>query len=284
MLKKSRLLRLPDRWKKPLKCAAATSADVAKTTLVTLERSADAFPPLKSAVGGVLAVWGAAERVKSSKKNAQAVAARCREVLDVLLEVVPDHSNIPPEMLISIDKFTILLKDIQEAIESLQKRRGIDSLLHLNRSEGQLLGFGQRLDNACRCFTMSGTLRTEVKLSEMQRGVSDMSTKLEIIDRTESKLSDVQCEVANAKLEVIDRTVTKLSEIQCDVANAKLEVIDHSELKLSAIQRELATTTVKLEGIARTESRLVEIQREMLKLDRGQRHLKSLLTISIGLF
>jgi hypothetical protein len=35
--------------------------DVVSTSLLALKESADAFPPLKSAVGGVLAVWDIAE-------------------------------------------------------------------------------------------------------------------------------------------------------------------------------------------------------------------------------
>jgi hypothetical protein len=35
--------------------------DASRTSLLALKESADAFPPLKAAVGGVLAVWDVAE-------------------------------------------------------------------------------------------------------------------------------------------------------------------------------------------------------------------------------
>jgi hypothetical protein len=40
---------------------SSTLLDLLSTSLVGLKQSADAFPPLKSAVGGVLALWDIAE-------------------------------------------------------------------------------------------------------------------------------------------------------------------------------------------------------------------------------
>jgi hypothetical protein len=51
----------PDKWKSRIKRGSAACSDIALTSLTALLESADAFPPLKSAVGGVLALWNTVE-------------------------------------------------------------------------------------------------------------------------------------------------------------------------------------------------------------------------------
>ncbi|KAG6814810.1 hypothetical protein H0H87_007307, partial [Tephrocybe sp. NHM501043] len=76
-----------------------------KATLLALYQSADAFPPLKSACGAVLAIWDAAERVKGSKKNAQALALRCYDILNTVNAHVIDSSKLSNTMQDSISSF-----------------------------------------------------------------------------------------------------------------------------------------------------------------------------------
>jgi hypothetical protein len=51
----------PDKWKPRINRGSAACSDIALTSLTALSDSADAFPPLKSVVGGVLALWKTAE-------------------------------------------------------------------------------------------------------------------------------------------------------------------------------------------------------------------------------
>ncbi|GLB40589.1 hypothetical protein LshimejAT787_0804600 [Lyophyllum shimeji] len=171
MLKSRRwghVLRPPGRWRRNLGRASAAGADIAKTSLVALKESADAFPPLKSAVGGVLAVWNVAERATASKKKAEAMASRCNEILEVLVDGVPDPVNIAPEMQAGIHRFTLLLQDTRRAMERRQTRTRISLVLHMNRNEDELADFNRRLDEAYKDFLIAAALRTEVKLSEMK--------------------------------------------------------------------------------------------------------------------
>ncbi|KAJ6577774.1 hypothetical protein B0H19DRAFT_1062353 [Mycena capillaripes] len=157
----------PDKWKPRINrgSAAAACSDIAFTSLTALRESADAFPPLKSAVGGVLALWNTAERVKTSKERAQALSRRAYEVLEALTDAVPDPTNIHPSMLVSIQRFDDVLREARDAIAPLTKRRRlVSSVLSLNRDEATLELFNRRLDESFQTFTIAGLTRVETRL------------------------------------------------------------------------------------------------------------------------
>jgi len=158
----------PDKWKPRIARGSATCNDIALTSLLALKESADAFPPLKSVVGGVLALWNTAERVKTSKKRAQALSRRALDVLEALTDAVPDPSNIPPPMLASIQRFEDLLDEIRRAMDPLTKRRWISSMSSLNRDKGVLDLFNQRLDETFQSFVIGGLTRVETHLLEIK--------------------------------------------------------------------------------------------------------------------
>ncbi|KAJ7811741.1 hypothetical protein B0H14DRAFT_3479477 [Mycena olivaceomarginata] len=58
--------------------------------MVALKESADAFPPLKSAVAGAIALCDIAQRAKHSKSDARAVTFRTKEIMDLVADAVPD--------------------------------------------------------------------------------------------------------------------------------------------------------------------------------------------------
>ncbi|KAJ6632306.1 hypothetical protein B0H10DRAFT_2206678 [Mycena sp. CBHHK59/15] len=139
-----------------------TLPDVLWTSLIALQESADAFPPLKSAVGGVIALWDIAKRAKYSKSDAQDIARRTKTILDVIADAVPDGSNIPPRMLESIERFTMLLDDIQCRMETIVLSSRISHVVHLNKNERALQGIRTQLDEAYRDFRVASSLRLEV--------------------------------------------------------------------------------------------------------------------------
>ncbi|KAJ6538050.1 hypothetical protein B0H19DRAFT_1270422 [Mycena capillaripes] len=69
--------------------------------------SADGFPPLKSVVSGVIALWDIAEHAKHSKTDALDIAQRTQAILDVVADAVPDGSRIATPMLESIQRFEV---------------------------------------------------------------------------------------------------------------------------------------------------------------------------------
>ncbi|KAJ7811200.1 hypothetical protein B0H14DRAFT_2860451 [Mycena olivaceomarginata] len=150
----------PDKWKPRIKRGSAACSDIALTSLTALLESADAFPPLKSAVGGVLALWNTVERVKTSKEKAKALSRRAYEVLEALTDAVPDPLNISPSMLMSIQRLQFLIEACN-AMAPLTKRR---RLLSLNRDEATLELFNRRLDESFQTFTITGLTRVETQL------------------------------------------------------------------------------------------------------------------------
>ncbi|KAF8072100.1 hypothetical protein FPV67DRAFT_1447530 [Lyophyllum atratum] len=174
--------RPPDRWRIATTRASAAGADIAKTSLIALKESADGFPPLKGAAGAVLAVWNIAERVRTSKKEAKDIAVRCHETLEVLADaVVPEPFNICPRMQADIQKFTILLGDISQELEPLQRHTWMSSILRLNRNEAKLANVRQRLEEVHKIFMLSCALRTHRNLLEIRHDIATTSDKLQLL-------------------------------------------------------------------------------------------------------
>ncbi|KAJ7461222.1 hypothetical protein FB451DRAFT_1371445 [Mycena latifolia] len=163
-------------------------SDVLWTSLLALEQSADAFPPLKSAVGGVKALCDIAERAKHSKADAHDIALRTKAILDVIAEAVPDGSAIPLPMLESIERFTVLLEEIRGSIETIALTGVKSRLLHLNRNEGTIKAIKERLDDAYRDFVAACMLRVEVQQSSTHIAVAKVSSDTALIS---AQVSDV---------------------------------------------------------------------------------------------
>ncbi|KAJ7917047.1 hypothetical protein B0H13DRAFT_344499 [Mycena leptocephala] len=147
--------------------ASRTLPDVLWTSMLALRDSADAFPPLKSAVGGVIALCDIAERAKHSRSDARAIALRTKEILDVIADAVPDCSAIPPPMLCSIEKFTVLLDEIECSMEAITLTGRISRVVHLNRNERVLQNIKSRLDDAYRDFLAASALRLEFQQTQL---------------------------------------------------------------------------------------------------------------------
>ncbi|KAJ7782215.1 hypothetical protein DFH07DRAFT_789859 [Mycena maculata] len=141
--------------------------DVLWTSIQALKESADAFPPLKSAVGGAIAVCDIAERAKHSKSDACEIALRTKAILDAVADAVPDVLAIPPPMLQSIERFTVLLADIQCRIEVIALADGLSRLVHLNRNERVLRDIKAQLDDAYQDFLTASALRLEVQQAQL---------------------------------------------------------------------------------------------------------------------
>jgi len=139
--------------------------DAVWTSLHALKESADAFPPLKSVVGGVIAICEVAERARHSKSNALSIARRANEILDMIADALPDGSVIPSPMLLSIEKFTVLLAEIHGDMKLLAATGRVSRAIHLNRNERMLEDIKVRLDDAYRDFLAASTMRLEVEQS-----------------------------------------------------------------------------------------------------------------------
>ncbi|KAJ7689722.1 hypothetical protein B0H17DRAFT_1066122 [Mycena rosella] len=154
----------------------ALSSDAIRESLSLLKDSADAFPPLKSAVGGVLAVWDLAERVSASDENAQALAHRVTGILDTISKSVGKTGSVSPEMQREIDKFNALLDEISAAMKGHLKAGRLRRVLHLRRQESRLAQFTARLDAAAEAFKIGSSARTELASARIE----STSTRVEL--------------------------------------------------------------------------------------------------------
>ncbi|KAJ7055327.1 hypothetical protein C8F01DRAFT_1160198 [Mycena amicta] len=155
--------------------------DILWTSLTALQQSSDAFPPLKSAVGGVVALCTIAERAKHSKSDARDIALRTKEFLDVVAEAVPDPTAISPSMLKSIERFTVLLTEIRHRLEPIVRASSVSRIVRLNRNERTLAGIKAQLDDAYRDLVAASALRVEVqqtKIALQQTHISIQQTQL----------------------------------------------------------------------------------------------------------
>ncbi|KAF7350916.1 hypothetical protein MSAN_01653700 [Mycena sanguinolenta] len=168
-----RWFRLPPRVKlKPLsapnqtpssRSTDSTFSDVTWISLCALRDSADAFPPLKSAVSGVVALWEIAKRAKSSKTDGRDIALRAKEIVDVIADAVPDGSDIPPPMLQSIVRFTVTLEEIRIRMTAIALTKGFSRLTHLRQNEETVRGIKARLDHEYQIFLTASALRLELQ-------------------------------------------------------------------------------------------------------------------------
>ncbi|KAJ7055294.1 hypothetical protein C8F01DRAFT_1160053 [Mycena amicta] len=141
--------------------------DILWTSLTALRESSDAFPPLKSAVGGVVVLCNIAERAKHSKSDARDIALRTKKILDVVAEAVPDPTAISPAMLKSIERFTLLLAEIHHRLEPIVRASSVSRIVSLNRNERTLAGIKAQLDDAYRDLVAASALRVEVQQTKI---------------------------------------------------------------------------------------------------------------------
>ncbi|KAJ7438868.1 hypothetical protein FB451DRAFT_1303067, partial [Mycena latifolia] len=116
---------LPLKRRKPPPEAVLT-LDAVRTTLELVESSADVCPPLKSAVGAVVAVCRLTDRVAASAADAEALAWRAVEILDEIYNSVGARTPgaIPPHLLQWQLHSIVLLTEIRDAMGDIIKTQG----------------------------------------------------------------------------------------------------------------------------------------------------------------
>ncbi|KAJ7804780.1 hypothetical protein B0H14DRAFT_2882902 [Mycena olivaceomarginata] len=162
----------------PFSFRTSALPDILSTSLFALKESADAFPPLKSAVGGVLAVWDVAQRAKHSKSDACEIALRTEKILNVIADAVPDGSAISSPLLDSIERFTVLLDLIRCSMEAIAFSGGVDRLVHLRRNERALRAIKTQLDDAYHDLLAASVLRGEVQQTQLADQQADFGLQI----------------------------------------------------------------------------------------------------------
>ncbi|KAJ7763280.1 hypothetical protein B0H16DRAFT_1687847 [Mycena metata] len=195
--------------------------DILSTSLLALKESADAFPPLKSAVGGVLAVWDIADRAKQAKSDACDIALRAEKILDVITDAVPNPSNIPPPMLQRIKRFTVLLEEIRYPMEAIAFTSSISRIVHLRRNERALQGIKAELDEAYHDFLAASALRVETQ----QAGIADRQAAQQTL--LASQQTETHIAVGNVAV-AIATSALRVEAQQAEIAVQ--QTVQHMEL------------------------------------------------------
>ncbi|KAF8146080.1 hypothetical protein K438DRAFT_1991162 [Mycena galopus ATCC 62051] len=134
--------------------------DVLWTSINALRDPSDAFPLLKSAVGGVIAIYAIAEVPRKALwTEACAIALRTKEILDLVVDALPDGPTISPPMLLSIEN---LLDDTRDSMELMTRTGRVSRVVRLNRHERTLQHIESHLDDAYHDFLAASALRVEV--------------------------------------------------------------------------------------------------------------------------
>jgi len=170
VLSRARLKRFPSSFQKSLRSRSSTShalPDILRTSLLALRESADACPPLKSAVGGAVALWDIAERSKHAKNDARDIAFRTNEIMESICDAVPDVSKISPPLLGKIADLALVLEDIRCDMETITSTGGIARFTRLNRNERVLQSIRARLDEKTHDFATGSLLRQEIQQAQM---------------------------------------------------------------------------------------------------------------------
>ncbi|KAF7367667.1 hypothetical protein MSAN_00830400 [Mycena sanguinolenta] len=201
-----RLFRLPRR-KRPKEGSKYSSAaarltwDAIRTALEVVNELADVLPPLKSAVGGVVAVCNLAERLAACDGNAEMLAWRSVTILDTIYRTIdPDINAIPAHFLDGIQHFETLINEIRTAMEAITKKNRGLRVMHLRRNESQLAKFTARLDSAAEIFAIHSITVQTMSLARIEDKVEGVSATIEhsnnlLHDRIE-KVLQVQVTVA----------------------------------------------------------------------------------------
>ncbi|KAJ7916874.1 hypothetical protein B0H13DRAFT_1996782, partial [Mycena leptocephala] len=185
--------------------SSRTSAlpDILSTSLFALKESADAFPPLKGAVGGVLAVWDVAQRAKHSKSDACEIALRTEKILNVIADAVPDGSAISPPLLHSIERFTVLLDSIRRSMEGIAFSGKLDRFVHLRRNEHALQTIKTQLDDAYRDLLAASVLRGEVQQTQIT------------YQQAQFGLQQTQVQLDLKKVAAVNKQLLRYAQITC---------------------------------------------------------------------
>ncbi|KAJ7606661.1 hypothetical protein FB45DRAFT_949605 [Roridomyces roridus] len=153
---------------------SSDALDAAKVTLRAIQASADAFPPLKSAVSGVLVVLELTENVRSNKKGCKHIATRAAQLVQDIWSQTKDLDIVlPNEVKESIRKIRRLLKEIKAFLEELKKENLFQRLARQERNKIRIDEYGRLLDEAMMHFSIN----LELSLHRMNASLHRLHAK-----------------------------------------------------------------------------------------------------------
>ncbi|KAJ7217457.1 hypothetical protein C8J57DRAFT_1598650 [Mycena rebaudengoi] len=148
-----------------------------------LKESTDIFPPLKSMIGGVLAVLNIAQRVAEIDENAQMLAWRVITILNIIYNAIgeTDSETLSSSLLQQMVDFEHLLNEMHHAMSQIQRWSRMRRLLHLHRAEDDLQRFNSRLDATTQALTLGAVTRVEVAVEKVHLDLATVHAELSTV-------------------------------------------------------------------------------------------------------
>ncbi|KAJ6603464.1 hypothetical protein DFH09DRAFT_394036 [Mycena vulgaris] len=175
---------------RPASTTTLLTLDAVRTSLEVVKESSDVFPPLKSALGAVIALCALADRISASDANAEALAWRAVTILDTIYNSVnpTDPGNVPPQLLHNIEQFERLLTTIYTAMDSIARIGRIRRVLNLRQTESELAKFAARLDSAAETFAIGTMTLQSVSLARIQDAVETVTVISSGLEQSNAQL------------------------------------------------------------------------------------------------
>ncbi|TDL19059.1 hypothetical protein BD410DRAFT_449128 [Rickenella mellea] len=185
---------------KPAKKTSSASQDISDATilmLTQLKESADFFPPLKSAVAGVLGIYQIAQTISSNKKEANRISQRAVRVIEILEHATHASAGVSIELRNSINTFNGSLCYIKSVMENLSNQNRLERLLRLNGNKDELVLCNKLLDDAASEFTIASSTRVEVTVTKLENTIERKLDLTDFISSSERRLTamEVHCSV-----------------------------------------------------------------------------------------
>ncbi|KZV70163.1 hypothetical protein PENSPDRAFT_456720 [Peniophora sp. CONT] len=174
-------------------------------SLTALAESSDSFPPLKSAVGGLLFLVTQVELVAGNKAQVEELYAQIDSFAASLERAIPDVTVLSPTAKSAI---RALAEDVQAVcvdMEAIASQRPILRFLRAKRHSGDLQDLIRRLDQANTSFTCTMLTSTETKCTQILSCVEPIQGMQEDVRRLSrwarlsfffcSRASELECSV-----------------------------------------------------------------------------------------
>ncbi|KAJ7899654.1 hypothetical protein B0H13DRAFT_1883835 [Mycena leptocephala] len=139
-----------------------------KVTLNAIQASADAFPPLKSAVSAVIVLLelrelfaygqfvSTVQKAKSNKKGCEHIAKRSAQLVQDIWRQTKDFDvALPAEVEESVVQIGELFIEIEKFFEELTKENLWERLARQDRNKSQVEEYGRLLDEAMLHFSIN---------------------------------------------------------------------------------------------------------------------------------
>ncbi|KAI0319549.1 hypothetical protein OF83DRAFT_1082190 [Amylostereum chailletii] len=137
------------------RATARLTSDTLLCGLEALKESSDAFPPLKSAVCGIMFIVNHAKKSKANKAAVEGIYRRIDEIQDSLVRAVPDVGDLSPAQQRAIEAFDGAVQLVCKEMESMFKQGRLSRFVRAGKHNDKLGEFARRLGDADATFTSS---------------------------------------------------------------------------------------------------------------------------------